>query len=345
MRKELNWLGIVVFLIVIGLCAEWKRRALNETGGPLNNSVGLEQAFNSAGDDPTEMAQGFSSEPGPGKAQAENSDKETEAQESQNHQLQSLRRPNPATGAKASSDTFHDPRYPNRLSNSALSVSELSRSESGILLRNALIDTKSNRNLNIPEHLKSTADTRSFLVQSKSKIDRSFRDELEGLGAEVVAYVPNNAYLIQVNEDQFTGIDTFKLSPSVQAAVPFEPYFKLDTDLLDIAVREAPLPDHSFLNLTLFPSAQEPDWEQFGFRPLGRSKSPFGNNVTLEWTGNGNQDWTELARMEATQAIEFYYPRTFANDLARVRLGVAPTALAMALTSARGPANKLVPLS
>ena len=31
MRKELNWLGIVIFLIVIGLCAEWKRRALNES--------------------------------------------------------------------------------------------------------------------------------------------------------------------------------------------------------------------------------------------------------------------------------------------------------------------------
>src|SRR4026209_2327863 len=73
---------------------------------------------------------------------------------------QGLRRAGVAT---LPGDTNTPFRY--RISNTTRKIDELLRSESAILLRNALIDGASGRPLYIPAHLRSQGDPGSYIVQ------------------------------------------------------------------------------------------------------------------------------------------------------------------------------------
>src|SRR4030095_12299560 len=86
-----------------------------------------------------------------------------------------------------------------RISNTTRKIDELVRSDSAILLRNALIDSASGAPLDIPPHLRSQGDPGTYIVQSQGAITEEFRNQLRTFGAEVVAYVPNNAYLVRAS--------------------------------------------------------------------------------------------------------------------------------------------------
>src|SRR5258705_3486953 len=89
--------------------------------------------------------------------------------------------------------------FPYRISNTTRKIDEVVRSDSAILLRHALIDSASGAPLGIPAHLRSQGDPGSYIVQARGTITEEFRARLIGFGAKVVAYIPNNAYLVRVN--------------------------------------------------------------------------------------------------------------------------------------------------
>jgi len=109
----------------------------------------------------------------------------------------------------------------NRLSNTKRALGELVKSDGAVLLRNALIDTTSGEALKVPEHLKAKGDGGSYIVQGRGAITREFREALVKAGAEVVSYVPNNAFLVRGSARMAGEISAW---PSVQAVLVFEPY-------------------------------------------------------------------------------------------------------------------------
>ena len=93
--------------------------------------------------------------------------------------------------------TNAQPLYPNRLSNTTKTMDQLTHDNRAILLRNALIDTAAG-GVNIPDYLRSKGDPGSYIVQSRGPLTDLFRAELRAAHAEVISYVPNNAYLVRM---------------------------------------------------------------------------------------------------------------------------------------------------
>ncbi len=206
-----------------------------------------------------------------------------------------------------------------RLSNADFKLSEWTRRPTAVLLENALIDTPA-RALVIPEHLRAQGEHGTFIVQARDRITEAFRATLRDAGANVVAYIPNNAYLVRVPDaaaQRLTGL------PGVQSVLPYEPYYKLKTDLLRCAVDQSELPLGQRLNLALFADAREATLDalaQMGARVLLEEASPFGPVVTVE---PATDSLVALAGLPGVQVIEAASARAAANDLSRARVGVA----------------------
>ncbi len=212
-----------------------------------------------------------------------------------------------------------DPHFPFRLRNSQKPEAALFRSETAVLLRNALVETLEPVNLNIPEHLQAKDDPGSWLVQARGAIDDKFRAVLRGAGVEIVSYIPNNAYLVRASSAL---AQQLRVSPRVQSVLPFEPYYKLDMQLLPLAIRREAMPAGRWLNIVVFPGQLEAAKEQF--RSLGavvksQQPFPFGHVVTIVPPVDG---LVALAQMPAVQNIEGYNAPLLMNDLSRVRLDV-----------------------
>ncbi|NBV20837.1 MAG: hypothetical protein EBS05_02420 [Proteobacteria bacterium] len=232
-------------------------------------------------------------------------------------------KPAPATGvlfpAKVTS-LSDDKDFPFRVRNTKLPDEALFRSESAVLLRNALIETREPVRLNIPAHLRAEGEPGSYLVQARGPIDRRFREVLRGAGVEIVSYVPNNAYLIRANASL---AQQLRVSPYVRSVLPFEPYYKLDMQLLPLAVRRDALPEGGWLNLVVFPGQQEQakaDLRALGAVVKSEQPFPFGHVVTI---APPTDSLVALAQMTAVQNIEAYQSPLFMNDLSRARLDVS----------------------
>src|SRR5688572_3078046 len=107
--------------------------------------------------------------------------------------------PAPVATTNAATISTNDP-FRFRLSNTAKGVDELSRSEQALLLRNALIDSSVPVALPIPQHLRAQGDPGSYVVQSRAPLTDAYRTMLRNAGAELISYVPNNAYLVRATE-------------------------------------------------------------------------------------------------------------------------------------------------
>ena len=115
-----------------------------------------------------------------------------------------------------------------RLSNTSKTLDELTTAPRAILLENALIDTASLVDLKIPAHLRATGEPGAYIVQARNLVDAPFRAALANAGAQIVSYIPNNAYLVQLSAD---GAARLRGNAEVAAVLPFEPYFKLQASL------------------------------------------------------------------------------------------------------------------
>ncbi|HWI58820.1 MAG TPA: S8 family serine peptidase, partial [Bacillota bacterium] len=207
-----------------------------------------------------------------------------------------------------------------RLSNTTNKVGQLARNPKAILLENALLDTAQSTQLPIPNHLRAQGDPGTYIVQSRQPLDNAFRSLLQQAGANIVAYIPNNAYLVRASQ----GVaQSLAARPQIQTVLPYEPYYKLKASLLQLAVEQKPLADSTALNLLLFADAREAtlkSLEQLGAQVVSEERSPFGPVLKVQPPVKG---LAALAGLSGVQVVERASARRLANDLSRATIGVA----------------------
>jgi alpha-tubulin suppressor-like RCC1 family protein/subtilisin-like proprotein convertase family protein len=206
-----------------------------------------------------------------------------------------------------------------RLTNTKKSLGQLMADPHAILLENALLDTRTALNLSIPKNLQAQGDPGAYLVQANGPITSAFRAALAAAGAQIVSYIPNNAYLVTISAG---GAAALAGRPGVQSVNPYEPYYKISASLLGLAVNQKDLPDNTALTLGLFPNtaAQTVNQiKQLGATVVATDQSPFGPIVRVSPPKN----WTSLAVLPGVQIVEPAHRRALANDLARVTLQIS----------------------
>lgn len=226
----------------------------------------------------------------------------------------------PATSAPAAVPAHLDPKFPHRLRNTSATLDELMQSKSALLLRNALIDTERADPLPIPPHLRAKDDPGAYLVQAKGLVGDEFRAELARQGAQPVSYIPNNAFLVRASADTARQL---RMAPMIRAVLPFEPYYKLDPQLLALTLEADPPQDYGRLVVTAFPG--DADQARAAFEELGvpveaEQRSAFGPQFVVSSPAS---HVPLLASLSAVQLIEPWAPRVPMNDLSRALVGVA----------------------
>jgi len=230
-------------------------------------------------------------------------------------------------GAPAAAAPSTNPPFAYRLSNTAQTLDQLMRSDQAILLRNALIDSSIPIELSIPGHLRAGADPGSYIAQSRGPLTDAFREQLRQFGASIVAYVPNNAYLIRASAETAKQLAAL---PDTQTVLPWDPYYKLAPKLLEWAAQNKPLPENTRLNVLLFPGEREAASQTLagmGFEVLAEDRSPFGWQLTVQSPADA---LTALAQLPGVQAIEPHYRRAPVNDLSRQRVRVSTNTITTA---------------
>ena len=205
--------------------------------------------------------------------------------------------------------------FPYRLTNTPKSLVQLMGDRKAILLENALIDTGAKLDLSIPNNLQAQGDPGAYIVQARGPVNAVFRAQLAAAGAEIVSYIPNNAYLVRV-----TAAGAGQLATLAQAVIPYEPYYKVQSPLLAYAQKS--LPPGAALNLGLFAQNSADtisQIEKLGGTVLATDSSPFGPVVRVSPPKN----WTALAVLPGVQIVEASHARIHANDLSRLTVGVA----------------------
>ncbi len=127
----------------------------------------------------------------------------------------------PKVSSSSTAPTNHvNPRLAHRLNNTTRTVGQLMHSDSSILLQNALIDTEQPVTLAIPERLRAQGDPGSYIVQSRRALDENFRSLLSEEGAQIVSYIPNNAYLVLASAAM---VQRLAGDPQTRSVLPYEP--------------------------------------------------------------------------------------------------------------------------
>ena len=231
-------------------------------------------------------------------------------------------RPKRPAGAAKTVAAANTNQFAYRLSNTTKTIGQLVGDGHAILLENALIDTANPLNLSIPANLRAAGDPGAYIVQARGPTDNAFRAMLAQAGATIVAYIPNNAYLVRASASV---AGTLGASPLTQAVIPYQPYYKVQSSLLGYS--QGALPEGAALNLGLF-NGGVPETiqqlEKLGGQVFAEDQSPFGPIVRVIPPKN---NWTALAQLPGVQIVEPYRRRAIANDLARVTLGVSTDTL------------------
>ena len=212
---------------------------------------------------------------------------------------------------------------PHRLSNTRRPFDDLIRRDNSILLRNAFIDTDATmRGMPIPHELQAGDESGAWLVQAEGGITPAFLDLLHESGAQFseAAYIPNNTYVIRAGADVARRLEGSAL---VHRAVPYEPFYKLDSHLLGLAMDRLPPPVEGRMRLTLFPGERDKAVEtvqKAGARILSEEPTPFGPSLIVL---PDIVQWTKLARIPEVQGVERHMNKMLLNDLTRKYLHVS----------------------
>ncbi|HUS36765.1 MAG TPA: hypothetical protein VM680_15565, partial [Verrucomicrobiae bacterium] len=204
-----------------------------------------------------------------------------------------------------------------QLKNVDQTIETLQRVESAILMKNALIDTRQRIELSIPEKFRAGENPGAYIVQANSAPTAAFQQMLKDAGAEIVAYVPNNAFLVKAGRDVAANVGNFA---DVSSVLPYEPYYKLDLRLMKFAVDNETMPDDAWLRVTFFPGASTAALAPLANQISAKEKSPFGEQILVQAKPGTLAD---LAQLPEVQIIEPWNPRIAANDLTRVALGIS----------------------
>jgi subtilisin-like proprotein convertase family protein len=205
-----------------------------------------------------------------------------------------------------------------RLSNTARSIGELARDQKAILLENVLIDARLPLNLSIPKNLQSAGDPGAYIVQAKGTADAPFRAQLAAAGAQIVSYIPNNAYLVEVSPGGAQAMASGGL-----LVIPYEPYYKVPSSLLTAILKHPDRPlAVGVLKVAAYPGTADQvaaALPAMGLNIVAQDPSPFGRVFTVQGVG----DVAAVARLAVVQRVEPYHARVRANDLSRATTGVA----------------------
>src|ERR1051326_1941482 len=207
-----------------------------------------------------------------------------------------------------------------RLTNSSASGNQLAAIPKAVLLENALFDTGQPINADIPAHLRAQGDPGAYIVQSREPLDADFRNLLKNAGATIVAYVPNNAYLVRASASIARQLAA---NPRAQSVLPYEPYYKLKGSLLKHAVDQDSIPENTALNVLLFADGSQTtaaELQKLGVTVLSQEQSPFGPVYKIRPSPDS---LSALAGLAGVQEIEMAGIRVPANDLSRTTLGVS----------------------
>jgi subtilisin family serine protease/subtilisin-like proprotein convertase family protein len=216
-----------------------------------------------------------------------------------------------------------------RLANTPAGLDELARSGHAILLENALLDTTLPIQLPIPPCLRAETEPGSYIVQARDGLSAAYRQSIRSAGAEIVSYIPNQAYLVRATAAMAEQLSRL---PETRVVLPFEPYYKLKPAVLELALQSsfarapgaAVLPDIPVaLNLLVFSAARSDVLAAVKGLPVqvrGVDDSPFGLRVEVL----ARRDLlVPLAVLPGVQQIGFAHLRQPANDLSRSVLGIA----------------------
>ena len=209
--------------------------------------------------------------------------------------------------------------FPYRLTNTKSPIGKLVRNEKAVLLRNAFIDTSLDTMFEIPESLLAGDNPKTYIAQAKGPVTAAFRRHIAATGGRIISYIPNNAYLVRM---EVAGARRLKEWSGTQSVLPFQPYYKLDMKLLEMAITDQPLPVNALLNVVLFPNGEMTAVKHFadlGVDVLSQDRTPFGTKLLARVPA---EQLTALARLTEVQGLERYRPRRLANDLTRPRMGV-----------------------
>jgi len=223
------------------------------------------------------------------------------------------------TDSNSSSESFPDPQFPWRLRNTPAQLSQLRKSDTAILLRNALIDTSRGTELPIPKELRAGSEPGAWLVQFHGPTRQAFLKEIQRVGLTPVSYIPNHTWLVKGSSAQ---AQAAKQLPAVRAVLPYEPYFKLQPKILQ-AVLQTKEPVEG-LRITAFPDAKDSLFQalqELNLPVQSAGQTPFGPQFLIPTTLTPEQV-AAIARLPETQLLEPLPQRVLMNDLTRVRLGI-----------------------
>jgi subtilisin-like proprotein convertase family protein len=220
---------------------------------------------------------------------------------------------NNVQAAAAARARANQTRY--RLSNTTKTLGELVNDRHAILLANALIDTSAKLNLSIPKPLQAPGDPGAYIVQANGPINNAFRAMLTASGAQIVSYIPNDAYLVTMAKSVAD-----ELAAGGLPVIPYEPYYKVSASLLPWVGKS--LPADATLNVELFPGSEKtaiPAIEAAGGTVLSQAASQNGLILNVQPPA----DWTAIAGLPFAHIVEPSHQRVPANDLSRATVGVA----------------------
>ncbi|HEY5911594.1 MAG TPA: S8 family serine peptidase [Verrucomicrobiae bacterium] len=251
--------------------------------------------------------------------------------------------PHPAFASREKPTSGPLPR-PHRLANTQQPLSELLGNPAAILLENALLDTARPLDLAIPEPLRSQGDPGAYIVQGAKPSAEGLRRELTAVGAGIVSYIPNNAYLVRASAEAARHLAT---RPGIQAVLRFEPYYRLKGAALEVALESADqsagwpvetsssaavpreIPAEVDVRLVLFDDAREQSLAglaELEAQILGTGTSPFGPVVRARCPV---RNLSRMAGLSGVQEIELARAPAFATDLSRNGVGVAADTLTL----------------
>ena len=132
--------------------------------------------------------------------------------------------------------------------------------------------------------------------------------------------MPNNAYLVRLTA---AGAGRLAGNALVQAVLPYEPYYKVQSSLLGLAVDAAAAAARHGVEPGLVRGGCGGGGSAvaaLGAKIIGRDQSAFGPVLRVLAPAN----WTALAQVPGVQIMEPAHARVKANDLSRVTVGVSP---------------------
>ena len=224
-----------------------------------------------------------------------------------------------ATVAASERDEPETDSFPYRLTNTKSPIGNLVRNENAVLLRNAFIDTSFDTSLEIPESLLAGDNPETYIAQAKGPVSAAFRRHISAKGGRIISYIPNNAYLVRIGVD---GARRLKEWSGTQSVLPFQPYYKLEMKLLEMAITDQPLPVDALLNVVLFPDSESTAVKHLadlGVDVITQDRTPFGTKLVARVP---KDQLTALARLTEVQGLERHRSRRLANDLTRPRMGI-----------------------